>query len=122
MNIVDITDIESLIIAKHEIDTLRIEENEIEERTNLNDFVNSYAAPQYVYIIDKKQISFNYVKVYDKEYLFVSDTNEEYINIIMTKLKLLKYDMNNLVEISRLDVAKRIDIDHIIIHDNRYFM
>ena len=122
MNIVNITDIEDLIISKYKIDQLLIEKEEQEGRSQLNDFMNKYATLDYVYLIEGKQIPFKYVKVYDDEYLFVSNADEESINIIKTKLKLLKYDLNNLVELSRLELAHKIELNHIIVHGDKYFM
>ena len=43
IKIVNINDIEDLILAKHEIDLLRIDHKEISERSVLQDFVTTYA-------------------------------------------------------------------------------
>ena len=125
MKIININDIEDLILAKHEIDLIRIDKNEISERSNLNDFINKYASPIYVYLVNDKQIAFNYVKIYKDEvnyndYLFVTDYIDEN-KLIVNKIKHLKYDMNNLTKISISDLANLTEMNNIIIYNNQYY-
>lgn len=122
MTIVNINDIEDLIIAKYEIDTILNEQGKLEGRSNLQEFINKFANPQYIYLIDDLQIPFNYFKIENKDYLFVTNTDESEINIIKAKLKVLKYDLNNLVLLSKNKLSKMIDINNVIIYDQKYYM
>ena len=122
MTIVNINDIEDLIIAKYEIDTILNEQGKLEGRSNLQEFINEFANPQYIYLIDNLQIPFNYFKIENKDYLFVTNSDESEINIIKAKLKVLKYNLNNLVLLSKNKLSKMIDINNVIIYDQKYYM
>lgn len=122
MTIVNINDIEDLIIAKYEIDTILNEQGKLEGRSNLQEFINEYATPQYIYLINNLQIPFNYFKFENKDYLFVTNSDESEINIIKSKLKVLKYNLNNLVLLSKNDLSKMIDMNNVIIYDQKYYM
>ena len=122
MTIVNINDIEDLIISKYEIDTILNEQGKLEGRSNLQEFINEFANPQYIYLIDDLQIPFNYFKIENKDYLFVTNSDESEINIIKAKLKVLKYDLNNLVLLSKNKLSKMIDINNVIIYDQKYYM
>ena len=121
IKIVNINDIEDLILAKHEIDVLRIEHEELTERSILQEFINSYASPKYIYMINDIQIPFNYIKVYDNDYLFVTEYNKENIEIITNKIKRLKYNMNNLIKLTTSDLINLIDINNVIIYNGQYY-
>lgn len=122
MTIVNINDIEDLIIAKYEIDTILNEQGKLEGRSNLQEFINEFATPQYIYLINNLQIPFNYFKFENKDYLFVTNSDESEINIIKSKLKVLKYNLNNLVLLSKNDLSKMIDMNNVIIYDQKYYM
>ena len=122
MTIVNINDIEDLITAKYEIDTILNEQGKLEGRSNLQEFINEYATPQYIYLINNLQIPFNYFKFENKDYLFVTNSDESEINIIKSKLKVLKYNLNNLVLLSKNDLSKMIDMNNVIIYDQKYYM
>ena len=122
MTIVNINDIEDLIIAKYEIDTILNEQGKLEGRSNLQEFINEFATPQYIYLINNLQIPFNYFKFENKDYLFVTNSDESEINIIKSKLKVLKYNLNNLVLLSKNDLSKMIDMNNVIIYNQKYYM
>lgn len=122
MTIVNINDIEDLILAKHEIDLIMNDLGELEGRSNLNEFIKEYASPSYIYLFDDMQIPFNYVSKENKDFLFVTNDNEDEINIIKTKLKLIKYNLDNLVQIPQSELAVKINMDNVIVHNNKYFM
>ena len=122
MTIVNINDIEDLIIAKYEIDTILNEQGKLEGRSNLQEFINEFATPQYIYLINNLQIPFNYFKFENKDYLFVTNSDESEINIIKSKLKVLKYNLNNLVLLSKNDLSKMIYMNNVIIYDQKYYM
>ena len=122
MKLVNINDIEDLIIAKYEIDTILNEQGKLEGRSNLQEFINEFATPQYIYLINNLQIPFNYFKFENKDYLFVTNSDESEINIIKSKLKVLKYNLNNLVLLSKNELSKMIDMNNVIIYDQKYYM
>lgn len=122
MTIVNINDIEDLIISKYEIDTILNEQGKLEGRSNLQEFISEFATPQYIYLINDLQIPFNYFKFENKDYLFVTNSDESEINIIKAKLKVLKYDLNNLVLLSKNELSKMINMDNVIIYDQKYYM
>ena len=122
MTIVNINDIEDLIIAKYEIDTILNEQGKREGRSNLQEFINEFATPQYIYLINNLQIPFNYFKFENKDYLFVTNSDESEINILKSKLKVLKYNLNNLVLLSKNDLSKMIDMNNVIIYNQKYYM
>ena len=122
MTIVNINDIEDLIIAKYEIDIILNEQGKLEGRSNLQEFINEFATPQYIYLINNLQIPFSYFKFENKDYLFVTNSDESEINIIKSKLKVLKYNLNNLVLLSKNDLSKMIDMNNVIIYDQKYYM
>jgi hypothetical protein len=120
MKVVNINDIEDLILAKHEIDVLRMNNNEISERSLLQDFINSYATPKYIYLINDKQLAFNYIKIYDNDYLFVTDYCDEN-ELIISKIKHLKFDMNNLTKLSNYDLMNMTEPNNVIIYNSHYY-
>ena len=120
IKIVNINDIEDLILAKHEIDLLRIDHKEINERSVLQEFITTYALTNYIYIIDDKQIPFNYVSIYDHNYLFVTEYIEEN-QLVINKLKQLKYDLNNLTKLSQMDLINIESLNNVIIYEGQYY-
>lgn len=124
MKIVNINDIEDLILTKHEIDLMLMEDNIIDQRTTINEFLIKYATPDNIYVYNGINIPFKFIEIHDNKYLFVTDYDEQKNDILTAKIKLLKYDMNNLVEISYLDMLNNtkdnINDDFIII-GNKYY-
>lgn len=104
MKIVDITDLEDMILTKHEIDLLLIEHKEIEERTPLNDFFVKYSnLNETSYIEGTEIIPFAFHIVYDNQYLFVNGKNEKNEKIIEV-LKKINYDYSKLQPVSNKDI------------------
>ena len=123
MKIVNINDIEDLILAKHEIDLILIEDGVIEKRTELNEFITKYATPKYVYVVNGVNIPFVLTKIKDNYYLFVTNYNNDEIELLTSKIKLIKYDMNNLVELKFQDMLKMTDVDNdnFVIINGKYY-
>lgn len=126
MNIVNINDIEDLILAKHEIDLIRIDNNEIDGRSDLREFVNTYANLKYIYLMNNIYSPFNFISIKDNKnevhyYLFIGDDNSEIHNSIINKIKRLKYNMNNLVKIPLLDIYQLQDLSNIIMYNGEYY-
>lgn len=123
MKIININDIEDLILAKHEIDLMLIEDNVIEKRTELNEFLEKYAMPTDIYIYNGLSISFKLYILHDKKYLFVTNYNKEELNILENKLKSIKYDINNLINIKYSDTINMLDLENqnFLIINNKYY-
>lgn len=121
IKIVNINDIEDLILAKNEIETELIEKKIIEEKMSIIDFINKYAITDYVYMINEKLIPFKLLSL-NKTYLFIADNNKDNLDLLLKKLKLMKYDINNKVEVNISDMLKDIDsYDSLIIYDKKYY-
>jgi hypothetical protein len=123
MKIVNINDIEDLILAKHEIDLMLIEDKVIDVKTTINDFITKYAIPNYIYVVNGVNIPFKLFIIHNNKYLFVTNNNKEEIDILQNKIKLLKYDMNNLIELKTEDMFNMTDPmhDNFIIINNKYY-
>lgn len=121
LRIININDIEELILAKYSIDKYLIENNIIESKTELNDFITNYAMTDYVYMINDKLIPFKLLS-YDVNYLFITSDDKDDLKLLLEKLKSMKFDMNNKVEITTSDILKDIDsYDSLIIYNKKYY-
>ena len=123
MKIVNINDIEDLILTKHEIDLMLIEDKVIEERTTINGFLETYAMPTNIYMYNGISIPFKLYILHDKKYLFVTNYNKQENELLENKLKQIKYDMNNLVKLTNDEIQKMGDYsnENFIIIDNHYY-
>lgn len=123
MKIININDIEDLILAKHEIDLILMEDKIIDKRTEVKEFMEKYAMPTNLYLYNGISIPFKLYTLHDKKYLFVTNYNKDEINVLENKIKQIKYDMNNLVELTRDDANKITNIENekIIIINNKYY-
>lgn len=118
--IVNINDIEDLILTKHEIELKLIEDGVIEEKMQIVDFINKYALTNYVYMFNDILIPFRIYKS-DKIYVFIVNDNKEEINLLMNKLKAIKFDMNNTIELSKNDMLDDSIANSVIIYKNKYY-
>ena len=123
MKVVNINDIEDLILAKHEIDLMLIEDKIIEERTTINGFLEKYAMPINIYMFNGHSIPFQLFEIHNNKYLFVTSYNKEELLVLENKIKQLKYNLNNLVQIKSDEINKIQDIneENFIIKDNKYY-
>ena len=123
MKIVNINDIEDLILAKHEIDLMLIDDKIIEKRTEVTEFLDKYAMPNDVYVVNGVQIPFKLFNIHNEHYLFVTNYNEDELTVLENKIKLLKYDMNNIVELKFNDMVQMQDIgnENFLIINNKYY-
>jgi len=123
MKIVNINDIEDLILTKHEIDLMLIEDKVIKERTTINGFLETYAMPKNIYMYNGISIPFKLYILHDKKYLFVTNYNKQENEVLENKLKQIKYDMNNLVQLTNDEIQKMEDYsnENFIIIDNHYY-
>lgn len=123
MTFVNINDIEDFVLAKHEIELMLIEDKIIEKRTDLKEFMEKYAIPDNVYVVNNIQIPFKLYNIHDKHYVFVTNYNKEELEILENKIKLLKYNMNNLIELKLADMFNMTDPENnnFIIINNKYY-
>lgn len=123
MTFVNINDIEDFVLAKHEIELMLIEDKIIEKRTDLKEFMEKYAMPDNVYVVNNIQIPFKLYNIHDKHYVFVTNYNKEELEILENKIKLLKYNMNNLIELKLADMFNMTDPENnnFIIINNKYY-
>ena len=106
MNIAYISDIETLVKTKMEIDNALIKNEEIQEKTKLEDFVNKYAKLNNVFFDKGKIIPFNLVDVYGTKYLFLADENDD-ITDLTTILTNINFDFTKLQSASDIDIIQK---------------
>lgn len=123
MEIVNINDIEELVIAKYKIEEKLIEDGKLEQKMSINDFLVNYAQVNYVYKFKNLMIPFGYNKINNIDYLFVITKNEDELNILTNKLKLLRYNLSNMVKVdyNELMINEHIDEEDFIIFNNNYY-
>lgn len=115
MTIVNISDIEDIVLAKHEIDTNNPNQK---GRSNLNEFMNTYCILNDTLILNDVIIPFNYLELFEHKYLFVSDNqNTENITKFLQKIK---YNFDNLIEINNYTEYMNSNI-YLFIHNNKYY-
>ena len=85
--------------------------------------ITKYAIPNYIYVVNGVNIPFKLFIIHNNKYLFVTNNNKEEIDILQNKIKLLKYDMNNLIELKTEDMFNMTDPmhDNFIIINNKYY-
>ena len=123
MQIVNINDIEELVIAKYEIEKIRLANKEIEKKATINEFLINDAKLDYIYRYKGISIPFNFKKINNEDYLFIATNNKQHIDILINKIKLIKYDINNLVKLSNEETLKmeNIDEEEFVIYNNAYY-
>lgn len=123
MNIVNINNIEELIIAKYNIENYLLETKQIEEKDTLSNFLMTTANINMIYLFKGKSIPFCFKIINNEQYLFVTNDNKNEINLVINKIKLCKYDLNNLYKLSNEEINKienLEDSDYIIINNKMY--
>jgi len=110
--IVNIADIEDLIIAKYHIDNERINDGEIDGRSDLNEFISTYGNVSKNTVIfdvyeNPRVVSFNIIKTKKDIYLFISG-NDDDIKVVDDNLKKIDYDLTKLKKRNEEDVIVRI--------------
>ena len=106
MNIAYISDIETLVKTKMEIDNALIKNEEIQEKTKLEDFVNKYAKLNNVFFDKGKIIPFNLEDMYGTKYMFLADENDD-ITDLTTILTNINFDFTKLQSASDIDIIQK---------------
>ena len=89
-----------------EIDNALIKNEEIQEKTKLEDFVKKYAKLNNVFFDKGKIIPFNLVDVYGTKYLFLADENDD-ITDLTTILTNINFDFTKLQSASDIDIIQK---------------
>lgn len=123
MEIVNINDIEQLVICKYKIETEQLEKGIIDKKQTLDEFLTSYAFLDMIYKINGMSIPFTFKKINNVDYLFVISENPIELDILKNKLKLIRYDFDNLIKVSNEELMKTENIDEqeFIIYKNAYY-
>ena len=123
MKLVNINDIEDLILAKHEIDLMLIEDKVIEVRTGINEFLEKYAMPKNIHMYNGISIPFKLFEIHGNRYLFVTNYNKQENEVLEQKIKQIKYNMNNLVMLNNDEINNMQDYttENFIIINNHYY-
>jgi hypothetical protein len=123
MEIININDIEDLIITKYKIETKLIEDNVIESKMSIPDFISKYTNMNYIYKVKNLMIPFGFNRIYDVDYLFVVSNDENELDLLTNKLKLLRYNLNNMSKVDYLSLMKNehLDEEDFIIYNNNYY-
>lgn len=123
MEIININDIEELIICKYKIETELLEQGKIDKKQTLDEFLKTYAYLDVMYKIKNLTIPFSFKKINNIDYLFVINNDKVQLDLILNKLKLIRYDFNNLTKISNEEILKSENIDEIecLIYKNSYY-
>ena len=113
MKIININDIEDLISAKIEIDK-KLNNG----KSDLNEFINKYCILDSIIIYKNQYIPF---KLYDNEYIFVSDLTN--IDIITEFLENIKYDYSNLKDTTFFEMNDEDFLNNtkLLLYNNKYY-
>lgn len=116
--IVNINDIEDVVLAKYKIDTA---DPNIEGRSNLNDFMNEYCNLSDIAMIDDSLKAFKFITKFNMSFLFISNPDD--LETIIALLKKCNYDLNNLKEISFMDMMnpEYLKNNIILIRNSKYY-
>ena len=123
MKIVNVNDIEDLIVNKYFIEQKLLENGIIEEKHTLREFISKYARVDYIYKFKNINIPFGINEINNEKYLFVINNDKNLIDILMKKLKSIKYDLNNLTRVNYESLMKseNLNEEDFIIKDAEYY-
>jgi hypothetical protein len=123
IKIVDVNDIEEVILSKHEIDLKLLEDKKIDVKMTLQEYFDKYATPSNIYMVHGIQIPFSFHTLYGITYIYVCDSDKDKLTLLLNKLKLMKYDINNLIQLSFQDLLDMggLDQNDIVIINDKYY-
>lgn len=119
-------DIESFVIAKNKIEKIFIDEEKIETKQSIKDFLNMVEINK-VFVSSKtptmSTIAFTMYKNEDDDEMTIlySSTNEIAEKEFKEIIKYIKYNLNNLVSYTEYDIDKLNNNPYFII-DNKFYM
>jgi len=103
-------DIENFVIVKKKIEDYMIEQNIIEKKNNVQDYITKLSLQNNIFMMNNKEndlIPFKIFKTNINEICIVycyQGNNEKIEEILLDKLKQIKYDINSLIEVSQIDI------------------
>jgi len=105
MDIVNITDIEDLVLSKVKVEKI-LKENENIEKLELGDYINTYCnLSKNSFLYYGTPYPFGYLSIYGEDFLYVTEKGK-YLDVLIEKLKNIKFDMSKLKPISTLSIAE----------------
>jgi hypothetical protein len=123
MKVINVNDIEDLIINKYFIEQKLLEDGIIEQKHTLQEFISKYAKVDLIYKFKSINIPFGINEINNEKYLFVVTDDKNLLDILMRKLKLIKYDLNNLTRVDYMSLMKNENLkeEDFIIKDAEYY-
>lgn len=95
MRIINITDIEDLIIFKHESD------KKVNKKSDLQEFVTKYTNLTKIYVTpDGNSIPFDIFNINNENVIFACFENDKIRDSFISKLQSMKFDLSSLKEVS----------------------
>ena len=113
--------LEDFLFAKVDIEKKLLEEEKIEKRMKLEDFIIYLNLQEKVYMKGQRSIAFNILSGLNNDYVFYSfldEANEELLNSFKEKLKKIKYNFSNLNKMTNIDLIQEGALDNEIIMIN----
>lgn len=104
-------DIENFVIVKKKIEDYMIEQNIIEKKNNVQEYINQLSLQNNIFMMNNKEndlIPFKIFKTNINEicivYCYQGD-NEKTEEILLDNLKKIKYNLDSLTELSQIDIV-----------------
>lgn len=104
-------DIENFVIVKKKIEDYMIEQNIIEKKNNVQEYINQLSLHNNIFMMNNKEndlIPFKIFKTNINEicivYCYQGD-NEKTEEILLDNLKKIKYNLDSLTELSQIDIV-----------------
>lgn len=121
-------EVEDFVIAKNKIEKPLIDNEEIEKKMSIKEFIE-YANLSYSFIINDKQmnpIAFNIFNPNKDIFVIVYSTTieESKINIFKTALQNISYDISKLIHVDQLDIINGnfdLNTSNYFIIDNEFY-
>ena len=123
METIDITDIEDLVLSKHEIDLALINSGAQTERMGLEYYIANYCDLSKSSIVKgQEMLPFSLMCVAGKYYLYVSHKNNSLLGSLKNIIIGANYDLSSLEEVSLEEYSKEQNIDdEYIINNNKWY-
>jgi len=99
---------EDFLIAKVDVERELIENEVIEKRMKLEEFIMYLSLQEYIYMKNQKSIAFKILKGQSDTYVFYSilENEEDLFKSFAQKLEKLKYDLSSLQKVEALDLLQ----------------
>ena len=119
--------VEDFVIAKNKIECPLIENEELDRKMSIREFLDYIQLTSNVLMINNDQndaVPFNIYNTNKDEIVVIfSSTKEENDKIIKDHLNKIKYDFNNLIKITPLEIIEgKVKNSEYYIIDNNYYM